>query len=35
MLSRFKRPERRAIFVFGSIWLIAVVFVLVRAFTPL
>jgi hypothetical protein len=35
MQSRFKPPERRAMVIFGSIWLVAVLFVLIRAFTPL
>ncbi len=31
MLSRFSRPERRTIFIFGSIWAAAIAFVVVRA----
>lgn len=31
MLSRFKPEHRRVIVVFGSLWAVAVVFVIVRA----
>lgn len=31
MLSRFSRPERRIIVLFGSIWIAAILFVVLRA----
>jgi hypothetical protein len=31
MFSRFKPPERRAIFFIGSIWLAAIAFLLARS----
>lgn len=34
MLSRFKPPNRRAIWFLGSLWAVALVFVIIRAFVP-
>jgi hypothetical protein len=34
MLSGFKPPLRRAIFFLGSVWAVAVVFLVARAFLP-
>jgi hypothetical protein len=34
MLSRFKPPARRAIWFLGSLWAVAIVFVIARAILP-
>lgn len=34
MLSRFKPPDRRALWFLGSLWAVALVFLVARAFVP-
>lgn len=34
MPSRFKPPQRRAIMFLGSLWVVAIVFLVVRAVVP-
>lgn len=34
MYSRFKPPSRRAIWFLGSLWAVAIVFLIARAFVP-
>lgn len=35
MLSRFKPPQRQAILFLGSLWAVALVFLIARAFLPI
>ncbi len=35
MISRFKPPQRRAIYFLGSLWALAIVFLIARALVPL
>ncbi len=34
MLPRFKPPQRHAILFLGSLWAVAIVFLIARAFVP-
>jgi hypothetical protein len=34
MLSGFRPPEKRALVIFGSLWAVALIFVIARAFMP-